>query len=88
MVTNRKRYNSDICIDGKRICAMRELAKEAFEESFLSIEVEMPSRIFVIRVDDTIDINKLNKFESKYKLCKVIVYQTIDSSMLKGIRKK
>lgn len=62
---------------------MREIAKATFEDSFLSIEIEFPKGIFVVRVDDTVDIDRYNKFIAKYNLCKVIVYKPIDISLLK-----
>lgn len=86
-ISSRKKYNSDICIDGKRIGAMRQLAIAIFEDSFLSIEVQMPERIFIVRLDNEIDPEQLRQFEDKHKLCKVIVYQPIDFSALSGKRK-
>lgn len=84
---NRKIYISTICIDGKRISAMREIAKATFGESFLFIEVY--DGRFIITANDKIDINILNKFKDKYRLCKVRVYQElIDFPALKNERKK
>lgn len=87
-LNDRKKYNSDICIDGKRIGVMRQIANATFGKSFLSIEVQMPDRIFVVRVDNNIDVIDLKEFEDKYKLCRVIVYQPIDFSSNRSINKK
>lgn len=85
---NRKIYRSDICIDGKRINAMREIAKATFGESFLFIEVDTSERVFVVRVDDCIDVNKLNQFTDKYRLCKVKIYKEIDPPVAKGEKRR
>lgn len=74
---------SDICIGGKRIGIMRQLAQEVFEDSFLSIEVDERNRVFILRIDDK-NVHKLNSFKQKYPLCKVIVYKEIDYSVLRN----
>lgn len=85
--SERKIYTSAICIDGKRIAAMREIAKAAFGESFLFIEVY--DGRFVVTANDKIDINVFHKFKEKYKLCKVRVYQElIDFPAIKNERKR
>lgn len=76
MTSDRRKHTSDICIDGKRISTMREIAKAVFGDSYLFIEVH--DGRFVIRIDDTIDIASLNKFIEKYRLCRVRVYREID----------
>lgn len=76
--TNRKKFDSDICIDGKRIGTMRQISKATFRDSFLYIEVSMPARVFVLGLDNQIDKEQLIDFKEKYPLCKVIVYQPID----------
>lgn len=92
MAQNRKIYNSDICIDGKRISEMREIVNATFGEAFMYIEVDTANRVFIVRIDDSvgngIDITKLIKFEEKYRLCKVRVYQELDMMSIKASRKK
>lgn len=80
---NRKKFNSDICIDGKRIGTMRQIAIAAFRDSFLSIEVKMPDRVFLLRLDHRINKNELQDFKNKYRLCKVIIYKEIQLSELR-----
>lgn len=87
-VSSRKKFDSDICIDGKRIGTMRQISKATFRNSFLYIEVSMPARIFVLGVDNSIDKTQLIDFTSKYPLCKVIVYQPIDFPSIKATGKK
>lgn len=83
----KKTYTSLICIDGKRIHTMREIAKATFAEAFLFIEV-CDGR-FVVRVDHTINMDALSKFEKKYTLCKVRIYkEVLDRSMLLAEKKK
>lgn len=80
--TEKKIYTSAICIDGKRIAAMREIAKAAFSDSFLFIEVY--DGRFVITVNDKINMDSYERFKDKYKLCKVRVYrEVLDLSILK-----
>lgn len=87
----RKKHLSDICIDGKRITAMKEIAMAAFGESFMFIEIH-PSRIFIIHVNDGIgngiDIDRLVKFQEKYRLCRVKVYDEKDLFPLKNTKSK
>lgn len=83
----RKKYNCDICIGGLRVGAMKQIAKAAFHSSFISIEVKMPDRVFVIRLDNTVDVKKLEEFKEEYRLCHIIIYQPIDLSTLKTSKK-
>lgn len=78
----RKKFNSDICIDGKRIGYMRQLARAIFGDSFLTIEVNQHELIFIIRLDNSVDKKTLNDFKQKNKSCKIIVYKPIDISLL------
>lgn len=87
-IDNKKNRICDICIDGKRISTMREIAKSTFEDSFICIEVKMKEGIFVVRIDDNVDKNKLNKFTDKYKLCKVMVYRLIDPTTIENRKNK
>lgn len=80
MRPERKIYKSTICIDGKRISEMREIANAIFEGAFMSIEVS--DGRFLVRIDDSvgngIDIDKLERFKNKYRLCNVKVYREVD----------
>lgn len=80
-MSGTKKYDSQICIDGKRISHMRKIAEAAFEESLLSIEVNEQEREFIIRIDNK-KAYKKEKFEQQNKQCKIIVYQEIDFSRL------
>lgn len=73
MVTSRKKFTSDICIDGKRINVMRQLAQTAFEESFISIEIK--DGRFIIHIKDDVPEKKLKTFLINKPLCKIIPYK-------------
>ena len=77
MVSSRekKTYTSMICIDGKRMAAMREIAKTAFGEAFLFIEIY--DGRFVVHANDKINVDAYTNFKDKYKLCRVKVYQEL-----------
>lgn len=79
---DRKTYKSDICLDGKRLRAMREIAEAAFGESFMFIEVS--DGRFLVRVEDTIDMNAYQRFTERYPLCRVRIYSERDISELKS----
>ena len=79
MPTNIVKYKSQVCFNGKRIAAMREIAKAAFEESFLTIEVG--EREFIIRIDDK-KAHKKEKFETEHRQCRIIVYKELLFSQL------
>lgn len=85
---NARMPASNICIGGKRISEMRELASATFGEALMYVEVDIANRIFIVHVNDSagngIDIDKLVKFKDKYKLCAVKVYQCIDILSQKG----
>lgn len=85
---DRKKFDSDICIDGKRIGTMRQIAKATFRDSFLSIEVRMPDRIFIVRLDDRAPSGELKEFTSKHRLCRIILYKEIDLSALMNASRK
>lgn len=80
-MSDNKKYDSHVCINGKRISQMRAIAEAVFEESLLSIEVNEHGRQFIIRIDDT-KAHKKQKFQQEHKQCKVIVYKEIDFSSL------
>lgn len=75
---------SRIYIDGKRLGPMREIAEGTFSDSFLSIEVKMPERIFVLRLSNNADIKLVRKFSEKHKLCKIEVFPRIELIIFKG----
>ena len=79
--SERKTYKSDICLDGKRLRAMREIAEAAFGESFMFIEVREGR--FLVRVEDAIDLNAYYRFTGRYPLCRVRIYSERDISELK-----
>lgn len=83
----KKIYTSTICIDGKRMAAMREIAKTAFGEAFLFIEIY--DGRFVVTANDKINVDAYHHFKEKYKLCRVRVYQElIGFPELKNERKR
>lgn len=82
----RKIYTSDICISGKRISAMREIAQATFGQEFLFIEVN--NGRFVVHVKDNIDIDDYEYFTEKYILCKVRIYQETDIVQIRAKKKK
>lgn len=90
--SERKTHTSDICIGGKRINYMREVARATFGESFMFIEVNTAERVFVVRIDDSVgngvDIDKLMKFMDKYRLCRVKIYEEKDMQLFKSGKKK
>lgn len=71
-------------IGGKRIGQMRELAEEKFGESFLSIEIK--EGIFVIRLVNDANVNEMEKFTHKHKLCRIEVFPRISFSVFRGKR--
>lgn len=83
-INTKKKFDCDICIGGKRIGTMRQIARDTFKDSFLSIEVKMPDRIFIVRVDNQINKNDLEVFTTRHTLCKVIVYQPIEFALIKN----
>lgn len=83
---NRKIYPSDICISGKRIRAMREIARAMFGKSFLFIEV-CDGR-FLVTVDDKIDLDDYDEFTSKYFMCRIRIHREIDASSLRDSSKR
>lgn len=79
--SERKIHTSDICISGKRISAMREIAEARFGKSFMFIQV-CDGR-FVITVNDKINVDDYDAFTGKYALCKVRIYKEVDISILR-----
>lgn len=75
---------SRIYIDGKRLGPMRELVEGMFPDSFLSIEVKMPERIFLLRLSNSADVNKVKAFSEEYPLCKIEVFPRIEMIVFKG----
>ena len=64
-----KEKPSRMYIHGMRRFRMEQICEETFGEYFLSVEVKLPDRIFVVRIADDADIRKMQKFTEKYKLC-------------------
>lgn len=75
---------SRIYIDGKRLGPMREIVEGTFSDSFLSIEVKMPERIFILRLSNNVDIKKVKAFSEEYPLCKIEVFPRIELIVFKG----
>ena len=75
----KKKYDSQIYVDGKRMSAMKEIAKVKFQDSFLSIGITKTAEKFIIMVNDLVDMKEVEKFEEKYPLCNVEVYKKIRS---------
>lgn len=71
----KKIYTSAICIDGKRMAAMKEIAKTAFGEAFLFIEIY--DGRFIVHANDKINVDAYSTFKDKYRLCRVRVYREL-----------
>lgn len=84
--SNRKMHTSDICISGKRISAMREIAAAMFGRAFMFIEVY--DGRFVVTVNDKINVDDYDDFTGKYLLCKVRIYREVDISILRNVSRK
>lgn len=75
---------SRMYIDGIRIARMKEICEDTFKESFLSVEVKLPDRIFIVRVADDADMKKMEEFTSKYKLSIIEVFPRMAFSVYRG----
>lgn len=75
---------SRIYIGGMRIAQMREKCQDAFGDNFLSVNVKMPDRIFVVRVSDDASTNAMKKFTEKYRLCVIEVFPRISFIVYRG----
>lgn len=75
----RKQYDSQVTVFGKRIGIMEDIARARFQDSFISIQIKMPIREFIILLDDTADMNDVEWFEDKYPGCRIDVYKKIRS---------
>lgn len=75
---------SRIYIDKMRKGQMRSKLEDIFGESFLSIEVKMPERIFLIRLSNDADMKKMQKFTEEHRQCKIEVFPRIEFIVFKG----
>lgn len=82
MPTEQK--TSWLYIGGKRIGQMREIAEEKFGESFLDIKIK--EGLFIIRVADDANLQAMEKFTDRYKLCKIEVFPRIAFCVFRGKR--
>lgn len=79
-----KKQLSRIYIDGKRLGPMTELVEATFPDSFLSIEVQMPEEIFLLRLSNNVDVKKVKIFSEEYPLCKIEIFPRIEMIIFKG----
>lgn len=73
MATDPKERPSQICIKGRYLRNIKELAQEAFGASFRIVNVEgigTKNRYFQILLVDAPD-EKVNTFLKKYSMCKI-----------------
>lgn len=75
---------SRIYIHCMRIARMKEICEDKFGESFLSVQVKLPDRIFIVRVADDADIKKMEQFTSKYKHSIIEVFPRMAFSVYRG----
>lgn len=75
---------SRIYIEGKRLGQMRQIVEDTFGESLLSIDVKMPDRIFVIRLENNVDVKKMEFFTHKHKQCRIEVFPRIEFCVFRG----
>lgn len=80
--------DSQISLQGKTISMMRELAKGIFQESFMSIEVDKKSMMFIIRIENEADKKTIDYFKEKYKQCIVKVFQEVKDIPLSAQKSK
>lgn len=75
---------SRMYIGTMRIARMKEICQDTFGESFLSVHVKLPDRIFVVRVADDADMKKMEQFTAKHKLSLIEVFPRMAFSVYRG----
>lgn len=76
MIPTRKKFKSDICIDGKRISEMREIAAAHFGEAFFHIDIKDGYFDIYIYAKKT-SAREMKRFSDnpKHKLCHIIPHE-------------
>lgn len=76
MVLTRKKFKSDICIDGKRISEMREIAKAHFGEAFFHIDIK-DGRFCIYIYHSKTSSKEIKRFTDnpKHKLCRILPHE-------------
>lgn len=63
--------NSQVCISGKTLSKMREIAEGVFMESFHSIIIAKNRQCFIVFVEKNVPPRTMTYFKDKYQQCKV-----------------
>jgi hypothetical protein len=63
--------DSQLCINGKTLSKMREIAEGIFMDSFNNIIVAKNRQSFVVFVEKNVPVRTLTFFKEKYKQCSI-----------------
>lgn len=83
-MSEKKKYDSTVCFQGKKLADIRFKVETIFPDSFLWIKVDHHNQDFIIYLDDKADPDEIKKFESdiKLKMCKIRIFKEISLEAL------
>lgn len=83
-MSNKKKYDSTVSFQCKRLGQVQYAAGILFRESLLWIKVDHGNRIFIVYVDDKVNSDNISNFTLEFKQCKVIIFKEISLEELRN----
>lgn len=83
-MADRKKYDSTVCFQGKRLADIQFRVESIFNDSFLWIKVDHHKKEFIISLDNKAHPDKIQQFEADFKQCKIKIFQEISLAVLRA----
>lgn len=80
----KKKYDSTVSFEHKRLGQVEFAAKITFSDSFLWSKVDHDKQKFIIFIDDKANPDKIVKFKKDFHMCIVHIFKEISLEQLRN----
>ena len=83
-MADKKKYDSTVSFQCKKLAQIEFAVNIIFPDSFLWIKVDHHNQNFIVYLDNKANPDKIQKFQTDFKMCKIKIFQEISLSDLRA----
>lgn len=83
-MSDKKKYDSTVSFQGKKLADIKFKVETIFTDSFLWIKVDHHNQDFIVYLDNKSDPDDISRFEAEFKQCKIRIWKEISLAELRN----